>query len=120
MRSAQKPHQYNSVMPTHNLLASIGPFLLLASTALGSAQAPSGEIEIPFSQGFDVAINGSVPIHFGLDTGLAWDFFISSEQAHQLALPVIGQHTMHTSDRKEIDAEAHRPWHLCGDHSVSR
>jgi len=76
--------------------------LLLSSTAFGVAQTPSEDLEIPFSQGFDVAFNGSAPIHFGMDTGLAWDFLLSSEQAHQLALPVIGKHIMHTSDRKEV------------------
>jgi hypothetical protein len=76
--------------------------LFLASTAFGAVQTPSEDLEISFNQGFDVAFNGSAPIHFGLDTGLAWDFLLSAEQAHQLALPVIGQHTVHTSDRKEV------------------
>ena len=85
-------------------MASLFPVLglLLAFTALGTAQTPSEDIEIPFSQGFDVSFNGSAPIHFGMDTGGAWDFFLTTEQARQLALPVLGKHTGHTSDRKEV------------------
>ncbi|MGO8756685.1 MAG: hypothetical protein ACLQG3_01035 [Terracidiphilus sp.] len=93
-------------MRTHNLIASSGLFLFLASTASGMAQAPSEDLEIPFSQGFDVSFNGSAPIHFGIDTGLAWDFFLTSEQARQLALPVLGQHIVHTSDHKEVPGSA--------------
>jgi hypothetical protein len=62
-----------------------------------TAQTSSG---IPFSHGFDVTINGNAPIHFGLDTGLAWDFILTSEQAKLFGLPVVDQHTMYTSDKQ--------------------
>jgi hypothetical protein len=70
--------------------------------SFGSAQAAPEDREIPFSQGFDVSFNGSAPIHCGFDSGLAWDFLLSSDHAGQLGLSVIGTHVMHTSDRQEV------------------
>ena len=76
--------------------------LLVMPPACKALQTSSEDLELPFSQGFEVSINGSAPIKFGLDTGLAWDFALTSEQAHQLGLPVFSQNTVHTSDREEV------------------
>ena len=51
-------------------------------------------------EGLDVSINGSTPLHFGLDTGGAADFFIVPEKARELGLSLTGHRIIHTSHRQ--------------------
>jgi hypothetical protein len=74
------------------LMASVG------SVAGQTTPAPGGT---SFLHGIDVSINGSAPLHFGLDTGLSFDFSITPENARQLGLPVTGHHIAHFSDKQE-------------------
>jgi len=80
----------------------IGSLLGLAGNAPG--QRGSVSADTPFLRGLDVSINGSAPLHFGLDTGGAADFFIAPEMARQLGLPVTGHRIVHTSDRQATSA----------------
>jgi len=95
------PH-YNSAMQIHGFPCTV-IFAALVGTACGAfGQNITAPVDIAFSEGLDVSINGGTPIHFGIDTGLAWDFILTSEQARQLGLPVVGQHAIHTSDRQTV------------------
>jgi predicted aspartyl protease len=79
----------------------IGAFVLLISNA-GAAQAlPPKSTTIHFLKGIEVRINHGEPMLFGLDTGGAVDFFITPKRADSLGLPVIGQHSIRTSDKAQ-------------------
>ena len=86
----------------HDFILSLGtlPPDLLREAVIEHFVPQSTPADTPFLQGLDVSINGSVPLHFGLDTGGAADFFIIPEKAQQLGLPVTGHRMIHTSDRQ--------------------
>jgi len=84
---------------------TLGAVALLIGLLLGLASDTPGQrgsafADTPFLRGLDVSINGSAPLHFGLDTGGAADFFIVPERVRELGLPVTGHRIVHTSDRQ--------------------
>jgi hypothetical protein len=86
--------------------AALTPGLLVAFAAGASGQGVARSIDVPFIHGLDVSINGGAPMHFGLDTGAATDFFITPESARRLGLPVTGHRLIHASDRKDATVES--------------
>jgi hypothetical protein len=82
---------------------TLGAVALVTGLLLGFAtftRGQAGSADTSFLHGLDVSINGSAPLHFGLDTGGAADFFIVPERARELGLPVTGHRIVHTSDRQ--------------------
>jgi len=73
----------------------------MASVGCAPGQTTPAPGSTSFLHGIDVSINGSAPLHFGLDTGLSFDFSITPEKAKQLGLPVTGHHIAHFSDKQE-------------------
>jgi predicted aspartyl protease len=79
---------------------------LMASVGSVAGQTTAAPGSTSFLHGIDVSINGSAPLHFGLDTGLSFDFSITPEKAQQLGLPVTGHHIAHFSDKQEGPGKA--------------
>src|SRR5207237_6890035 len=93
---------------------TLGAVALLIGLLLGLASDTPGQrgsafADTPFLRGLDVRINGSAPLHFGLDTVGAADFFIAPERVRELGLPVTGHRMDYRSDmqpnRKGTDAD---------------
>lgn len=98
---------YNPVMhPRHAPCMALASGFLLALTGSGAGQTAPPLLGIPFLHGIDVSINGSAPMHFGLDTGLSVGFSITPENALKFGLPVTEHHTIHGSDRQEVPGMA--------------
>lgn len=76
--------------------------LLLAVSVSAAAQAKPPLSGVPFLRGINVSINGSAPMHFGLDTGLSVSFSVTPENASKLGLPVTAHRTIHTSGRQDV------------------
>jgi hypothetical protein len=68
-------------IPCRFLCPLIAGILVAMAIRAGGQATPAG---VPFLHGFDVSINGSEPLHFGLDTGAATDFFIVPANAQLL------------------------------------
>lgn len=78
--------------------------VLLCDLPFTSVMAQTDAVGVSFQNGVEVRIDGKAPLHFGLDTGAAPGFFITPEHAQELALPVTGRHTVHTSDKQSTSA----------------
>lgn len=79
-------------------------FLSIGALPVLTAVAQTDATGVSFVNGVEVRVNGSASLHFGLDTGAAPAFFITPEHAQELALPVIGQRVIHTSDKQTTSA----------------
>lgn len=78
--------------------------LLIFALHSVAAHGQKDSTGVSFLNGVEVRINGSKPLHFGLDTGAAPAFFITPERSTELALPVVGHRVIHTSDKQANSA----------------
>lgn len=96
------------IRPRYRLRVRVAAGLVAFAASCAAGQRIVGSCHIPFG-GLNVSINGSEPMHFGLDTGLAASAFsIAPEQARTLKLPVIGHRRVPTSDKQPKHTGAER------------